>query len=181
MKATIPKRRQISIPEQIRREMHLEPGQAVFKRISSTKCRFTVEPQPVTKPDNARRGRFRPAPPTPGSEARNSGSSILNRGRLPCSASIVTGRVTMRNDLSYGCHDRDFSRFPALTWRLPGGEIDPHSRRCHLLLFDICCEAQPQPRGFPRLFLSVKQRLELDRATPRRLIRRRSNVKRTIT
>ena len=52
MKATITERGQISIPAQIRREMHLEPGRVVvFERISATECRFTVEPRPVTKPD----------------------------------------------------------------------------------------------------------------------------------
>ena len=52
MKATITERGQISIPAQIRREMHLEPGQVVvFERISATECRFTVEPRLVTKPD----------------------------------------------------------------------------------------------------------------------------------
>jgi AbrB family looped-hinge helix DNA binding protein len=52
VKATITERGQISIPAQIRREMHLEPGQVVvFERISATECRFIIEPRPVLKPD----------------------------------------------------------------------------------------------------------------------------------
>jgi AbrB family looped-hinge helix DNA binding protein len=52
VKATITERGQISIPAQIRREMHLEPGQVVvFERISATECRFIIEPRRVIKPD----------------------------------------------------------------------------------------------------------------------------------
>jgi AbrB family looped-hinge helix DNA binding protein len=52
VKATITERGQISIPAQIRREMHLKPGQAVtFERISETECRLIVEPRAVIKPD----------------------------------------------------------------------------------------------------------------------------------
>ena len=52
MKATVTERGQISIPAQIRREMHLEPGQVViFERISSTECRFIVAPRLAIKPD----------------------------------------------------------------------------------------------------------------------------------
>ena len=52
MKSTVTERGQISIPAQIRREMHLEPGQVVvFERISATECRFFVEARPAKKPD----------------------------------------------------------------------------------------------------------------------------------
>jgi AbrB family looped-hinge helix DNA binding protein len=52
VKATITERGQISIPAQIRREMHLKPGQVlIFEKISATECRFFIDPGPIIKPD----------------------------------------------------------------------------------------------------------------------------------
>jgi AbrB family looped-hinge helix DNA binding protein len=54
VKATITERGQVSIPAQLRREMHLEPGQTVlWERISATECRLvalaaeTIAPDPL--------------------------------------------------------------------------------------------------------------------------------------
>ena len=45
MKATITERGQVSIPAQLRREMHLEPGQTVrWERVSATECRLVALP-----------------------------------------------------------------------------------------------------------------------------------------
>jgi len=52
VKATITERGQVSIPAQIRREMHLQPGQVViFEKISEKECRLIVEPRLVRKPN----------------------------------------------------------------------------------------------------------------------------------
>ena len=52
MKATITERGQVSIPAQLRREMHLEPGQTVlWERISATECRLVALPLNTTTPD----------------------------------------------------------------------------------------------------------------------------------
>ena len=43
MKATITERGQVSIPAQLRREMHLEAGQTVvWEKVSATECRLLV-------------------------------------------------------------------------------------------------------------------------------------------
>jgi len=42
----------VSIPAQLRREMHLKPGHTVvFEKVSETECRLIVEPEPAVKPD----------------------------------------------------------------------------------------------------------------------------------
>ena len=52
MKATITERGQVSIPAQIRREMHLETGQTVlWERISATECRLVALPRETIDPD----------------------------------------------------------------------------------------------------------------------------------
>ena len=52
MKATITERGQVSIPAQLRREMHLEPGQTVrWERVSATECRLIALPLEAVAPD----------------------------------------------------------------------------------------------------------------------------------
>ena len=52
MKSTITERGQVSIPAQLRRDMHLMPGQTVlWEKVYATECRLIVEPPAVTKPD----------------------------------------------------------------------------------------------------------------------------------
>jgi len=52
VKATITERGQVSIPAQIRREMHLQAGQVViFEKISEKECRLIIEPRRVKKPN----------------------------------------------------------------------------------------------------------------------------------
>ena len=42
----------MSIPAQLRREMHLTPGRTVvFEKVSETECRLIVEPEPVVEAD----------------------------------------------------------------------------------------------------------------------------------
>ena len=50
MKATITERGQVSIPAQLRREMHLEAGQTVvWEKVSATECRLLIlSPEPNT-------------------------------------------------------------------------------------------------------------------------------------
>jgi AbrB family looped-hinge helix DNA binding protein len=52
VKTTITERGQVSIPAELRRIMHLTPGQTVlWEKVSATECRLIVEPRPVIKPD----------------------------------------------------------------------------------------------------------------------------------
>ena len=52
MKTTVTERGQVSIPADLRREMHLKPGQTlIWQRVSATECRVIVPPKPTTKPD----------------------------------------------------------------------------------------------------------------------------------
>ncbi len=52
MKTTITERGQISIPAELRREMHLAPGQTViWEKVSATECRVIVSPSPKVKAD----------------------------------------------------------------------------------------------------------------------------------
>lgn len=52
MRTTITERGQVSIPAELRRDMHLMPGQTVlWEKVSETECRLIVEPRAVTKPD----------------------------------------------------------------------------------------------------------------------------------
>ena len=52
MRTTITERGQVSIPAELRRDMHLLPGQTVlWEKVSATECRLIIEPQPVMKPD----------------------------------------------------------------------------------------------------------------------------------
>ena len=52
MRTTITERGQVSIPAQLRRDMHLTAGQTVlWEKVSETECRLIVEPRPVIKPD----------------------------------------------------------------------------------------------------------------------------------
>jgi AbrB family looped-hinge helix DNA binding protein len=52
VKSTITERGQVSIPAELRRDMHLKPGQIViWERVSETECRLIIEPHEVIKPD----------------------------------------------------------------------------------------------------------------------------------
>jgi AbrB family looped-hinge helix DNA binding protein len=52
VKTTITERGQVSIPAELRREMHLTAGQSVlWEKISATECRLVVEPPAVIEPD----------------------------------------------------------------------------------------------------------------------------------
>lgn len=52
MKTTITERGQVSIPAQLRREMHLTPGQSlIWEKVSPTECRIIVPPPAKVKPD----------------------------------------------------------------------------------------------------------------------------------
>ena len=52
MKTTITERGQVSIPAEIRREMHLTPGQSlIWERVSATECRVIVSAPSRVKPD----------------------------------------------------------------------------------------------------------------------------------
>lgn len=52
MKTTIAERGQVSIPAELRRAMHLTPGQTViWQKISPTECRLIVPPKSKVKPD----------------------------------------------------------------------------------------------------------------------------------
>lgn len=52
MKSTITERGQVSIPAELRRDMHLCPGQTViWERVSETECRLIIEPRVAIKPD----------------------------------------------------------------------------------------------------------------------------------
>ena len=52
MRTTITERGQVSIPAELRREMHLMPGQTVlWEKVSATECRLIIEPHAVIKPD----------------------------------------------------------------------------------------------------------------------------------
>jgi AbrB family looped-hinge helix DNA binding protein len=52
VKTTITERGQVSIPAELRREMHLIPGQTViWEKISASECRVIVPPAPKVKPD----------------------------------------------------------------------------------------------------------------------------------
>lgn len=45
-------RGQVSIPAELRREMHLEPGQTlIWQRVSATECRVIIPPKTKIKPD----------------------------------------------------------------------------------------------------------------------------------
>ncbi|MDB6172134.1 MAG: AbrB family transcriptional regulator [Chthoniobacteraceae bacterium] len=49
---TITERGQISIPAELRREMHLTPGKTVmWEKVSATECRLLVQEAPKVKPD----------------------------------------------------------------------------------------------------------------------------------
>lgn len=42
----------MSIPAELRREMHLNPGQIVlWEKVSATECRLVIEPRKVIKPN----------------------------------------------------------------------------------------------------------------------------------
>jgi AbrB family looped-hinge helix DNA binding protein len=52
VKTTVTERGQVSIPAELRREMHLTPGQIViWERISATECRVIVPQAPTVEPD----------------------------------------------------------------------------------------------------------------------------------
>ncbi len=52
MKTTITERGQVSIPAELRREMHLTPGQTlIWQKLSPTECRVIVPPKRKVKPD----------------------------------------------------------------------------------------------------------------------------------
>ena len=52
MKATITERGQVSIPAQLRREMHLEAGQTVvWEKVSATECRLLILSSEPNSPD----------------------------------------------------------------------------------------------------------------------------------
>jgi AbrB family looped-hinge helix DNA binding protein len=52
VKTTITERGQVSIPAELRRDMHLTPGQTViWEKVSATECRLIVEPRAVIIPD----------------------------------------------------------------------------------------------------------------------------------
>ena len=52
MKTTITERGQVSIPAELRRDMHLSPGQTIlWEKVSATECRILIEPRAIIKPD----------------------------------------------------------------------------------------------------------------------------------
>jgi AbrB family looped-hinge helix DNA binding protein len=52
VRTTITERGQVSIPAQLRRDMHLLPGQTVlWEKVSATECRVIVETRESTRPD----------------------------------------------------------------------------------------------------------------------------------
>ena len=52
MKTTITERGQVSIPAELRRDMHLRPGQTIlWEKVSATECRILIEPRETIKPD----------------------------------------------------------------------------------------------------------------------------------
>lgn len=52
MKTTITERGQVSIPAELRREMHLTPGKTVlWEKVSATECRLRVEARSAVTPD----------------------------------------------------------------------------------------------------------------------------------
>ena len=52
MKTTITERGQVSIPPELRRDMHLSPGQTlIWQKISATECRVIVPPKTEVQPD----------------------------------------------------------------------------------------------------------------------------------
>lgn len=52
MKTTITERGQVSIPAELRRDMHLRPGQTIlWEKVSATECRILIEPRAIIKPD----------------------------------------------------------------------------------------------------------------------------------
>jgi AbrB family looped-hinge helix DNA binding protein len=52
VRTTITERGQISIPAQLRRDMHLVPGQTIlWEKVSATECRLIVESREIAKPD----------------------------------------------------------------------------------------------------------------------------------
>ena len=52
MKTTITERGQVSIPAELRRDMHLSPGQTIlWEKVSATECRILIEQRTVIKPD----------------------------------------------------------------------------------------------------------------------------------
>jgi AbrB family looped-hinge helix DNA binding protein len=52
VKSTITERGQVSIPAELRRDMHLMAGQIVlWEKVSATECRLIVEPRVIIKPD----------------------------------------------------------------------------------------------------------------------------------
>jgi AbrB family looped-hinge helix DNA binding protein len=52
VKTTITERGQVSIPAELRRDMHLTPGQTIlWEKVSATECRLVIEPRAVIKPD----------------------------------------------------------------------------------------------------------------------------------
>jgi AbrB family looped-hinge helix DNA binding protein len=52
VKTTITERGQVSIPAELRREMHLNPGQLVlWEKVSATECRLVIEPRKVIRPN----------------------------------------------------------------------------------------------------------------------------------
>ena len=52
MKTTITERGQVSIPAELRREMHLTPGQTlIWQKVSPTECRVIVPPKTKVKAD----------------------------------------------------------------------------------------------------------------------------------
>ena len=52
MKTTITERGQVSIPAELRRDMHLTPGQTIlWEKVSATECRILIQPRVVIKSD----------------------------------------------------------------------------------------------------------------------------------
>lgn len=52
MKTTITETGEISIPAELRREMHLTPGKTLlWEKVSPTECRLLLEAPPVIHPD----------------------------------------------------------------------------------------------------------------------------------
>jgi AbrB family looped-hinge helix DNA binding protein len=52
VKTTITERGQVSIPAELRRDMHLSPGQTIlWEKVSATECRILIEPRETIKPD----------------------------------------------------------------------------------------------------------------------------------
>lgn len=52
MKTTITERGQVSIPAELRREMHLDPGRTLlWEKVSEEELRVRVQPLPTTPPD----------------------------------------------------------------------------------------------------------------------------------